>query len=201
MEADFRTAGLSHALAVSGLHVSIVSGAVLAVARTCVRRRRALAALAVACGWTFAAVTAWPVSAVRACAMLSVAGCAQLATVRSDPLAALAAAATAILAWSPMAAFDVGFQLSVCAVGGIVVLGPWMTGWLTAAAPGAPRALIGGLATTVAAQASTLPVCTCAFGSVSVVAPVANLVVLPVIEAMLTMSLAGLLLGGWAGAA
>lgn len=198
VEADFRASGLSHALAVSGLHVSIVSGAVLAIASTWVRRRRTLVVLSVVSGWVFAAVTGWPLSAVRACAMLSIAGCGQLVALRPDPLAALAAAATAVLAVNPMAAFDVGFQLSVCAVAGILVIGPWLSEWLIRAAPGAPRSSVLGLAATVAAQASTLPVCAAAFGSVSVIAPIANLVVLPVIETMLGTCLAGLVLGGWA---
>lgn len=197
VEADLRTAGLSHALAVSGLHVGIVSGAVLAVARIWVRRRKVLVASALGSAWTFAAVSGWPISAVRACSMLSVAGASQLLAVRADPLAALAAAAVAILLVDPMAAFDVGFQLSLCAVGGILVVGPWFAEWLAEAAPRAPRSAITGISTTVAAQVATLPVSAAVFGSVSLVAPVANLVMLPVIETMLVMCLSGLVSGGW----
>ncbi|MDI6844005.1 MAG: DNA internalization-related competence protein ComEC/Rec2 [Anaerosomatales bacterium] len=197
VEADFRTLGLSHALAVSGTHLGIVCGLMLTAARSVVRNRRMLQGIAVVTAWVFAAMTGFPISAVRACAMLSVLAVSRLAAVRSDALASLSCGAVAVLIAQPRAAFDVGFALSVSAVSGLLVFGPLVRAWIGAAVPELPRAAQEILAAAIAAQVSTTPVSSAAFGSVSVAAPIANAFVLPLIEPALGLVLGAACLGGW----
>lgn len=197
VEADFRTLGLSHALAVSGTHLGIVCGLMLAAARGVVRNRRILQGIVVVTAWVFAAMTGFPISAVRACAMLSALALSQVAAVRCDALASLSCGAAAVLIVQPRAAFDVGFALSVSAVGGLLAFGPIVAAWLGAAVPGLPRAAREILAAAISAQVATTPVSAAAFGAVSVAAPIANALVLPLIEPALGLVLGGACLGGW----
>jgi competence protein ComEC len=197
VEADFRTLGLSHALAVSGTHLGIVCGLLLSVVSRVTRRRRAIQVAIVVCAWLFAAMTGFPISAVRACAMLSAMAMSRMLAVRPDSVAALATGAACVLLVQPMAAFDVGFALSVSAVGGLLIFGRLLFEWLAAAVPKGPRAAVRLVSAAVAAQLSTLPVSASAFGAVSLLAPVANAAVLPIIEAALALALGGAALGGW----
>lgn len=197
VEADFRALGLSHALAVSGTHLGIACGMVLALARGVTRSRRLAVAAMVVSAWLFAAMTGFPVSAVRACAMASVVAASQLLVVRPDPLAALSCGATALLLAQPGAAFDVGFALSVSAVSGLLVFGRLAEAWLAAAVPRVGRRVVALISAALTAQAATLPVSASAFGAVSLLAPAANAAIVPMIEPALALTLAGLCLGGW----
>ncbi len=116
---------------------------------------------------------------------------------RVPPLVRAAATVVAILSYSvlvglapsvmPAAIADLGFLLSAAATGGLVL---WQAPLAErfAQLPGAVRE---GLATTLAASAPTLPIVAAAFGRVSIVSPIANLVAVPLFPPlMLTAALA-----------
>lgn len=120
---DFRVAGLAHVLAVSGMHLAIAAGLGWWL----------LLSLGVGWGWRLAALGAlvtgytWLTHAnpatLRACAM--VLALAAYAALGREPtrLGAVSLAALALLAWDPGMARDIGFQLSLAAVAGILTLG------------------------------------------------------------------------------
>lgn len=121
--ADFRAAGLSHLLAVSGMHFAIAAGLawwlLIALGVGWRGRMAALAILLVGYTWLTHANPA----TLRACAMaLAVAAYAALGR-EPARLGPLALAVLALLAWEPAMARDIGFQLSAAAVAGIVTLG------------------------------------------------------------------------------
>jgi competence protein ComEC len=82
-----------------------------------------------------------------------------------------------------MILWDVGFQLSVAATIGLVVLSPILEGWLTRL----PQAIKSNLAVAVAAQLMTVPIIAYNFHKVSLISPLANLLVLPVIPLMMLL--------------
>ena len=96
-------------------------------------------------------------------------------------------------------ATDVGFQLSFVGTTGILVL----ASPIAARVPG-PRLLAEPFAVTIAAQLATAPIAAGTFGVLSLVGPVANALVLPVIPLVIVVGGAGALLGtvapalGWA---
>lgn len=179
LEDEFRTTGLSHLLAVSGTHISIVSmlaGSALAAMGTPLRRRLLLAVI-FAGGYVL--LTGAPTSSLRAFVMTLAAAFASLGGRRGDSLGGLSAAVVGLLAISPPNAFDIGFALSVCAVGGLVVFAPLADEWARAASTGRMKKLASALAVPVVAQCATLPVAIPAFNMISIVGPVANALVLP----------------------
>ncbi|HEY8531158.1 MAG TPA: ComEC family competence protein, partial [Limnochorda sp.] len=125
VEDRFRAAGLGHLLAVSGMHVGILGG--LAWWLVGGRRREAgwLARVAVSLWFLLLGLlTGGAPSARRAVLMALVALWAPPS--RRDPAQALAAAGLILLLRDPLAAQDLGFQLSFAATAGILVLGPRM---------------------------------------------------------------------------
>lgn len=119
-----RTAGLTHLTAVSGAHFSVVALAVSAVLRL-LRWPRALRATVLAGAMTaFAAVVLPGPSVVRALTMALVVAVALAWGRPAQALPALAAGALALLTWDPHLALEIGFVLSVLAVGAIVLLAP-----------------------------------------------------------------------------
>jgi competence protein ComEC len=170
--ADFRAAGLSHLLAVSGANVALV----LALAGPALRRfglaGRFAGGLAVV--GLFAAMARFEPSVLRASAM---AGIALLAAYAGRPAGGrrlLALAVAGLVLVDPFLIHSLGFQLSVAASAGILVL----AGPLAARLPG-PRAVRTGLAATAAAQLGVAPVALPAFGSLPLIALPANLLAAP----------------------
>ncbi|MFN7896742.1 MAG: ComEC/Rec2 family competence protein [Cyanobacteriota bacterium] len=116
---DFRVAGLSHALAASGFHLTVLLGAVLALAKPLGRRLRLpLAALAIG---LFLLLAGPQPSVVRAVLTGAVALVALEFGRRSRPLPWLVTAAAVMVLVRPDWLQDVGFQLSVAATAGLLV--------------------------------------------------------------------------------
>ncbi len=116
---DFRVAGLSHALAASGFHLTVLLGAVLALAKPLGRGLRLpLAALAIG---LFLLLAGPQPSVVRAVLTGAVALVALEFGRRSRPLPWLVMAAAVMLLVRPDWLQDVGFQLSVAATAGLLV--------------------------------------------------------------------------------
>lgn len=127
---ELRTAysrsGLSHLLAVSGLHTGIVFVLVnLALWWLPLLRRGHLLrnVLAVAAVWLFVAAAGFPPSAVRAAVMCTVLQAALASASEYVGLNALAAAGFGMLVWNPNWLGDISFQLSFVAVAAILAWG------------------------------------------------------------------------------
>jgi hypothetical protein len=104
----------------------------------------------------------------------------------------LIVAAALLLGWDPGLAFDVGFQLSVAATAGLILLSPSIEarlGWL-------PRSIRGQVAIAVAAQVATLPILVGTFQRVSVVSLPANVLAAPTIVPIMVLGV-GLAALGW----
>ncbi len=180
---DFRRAGLSHLLAVSGQNVALL--ALLAMPL--------LAALGlplrIRLAWILAAIVVYvPLagagpSIVRAGVMGAIAILATLAGRRSSRLYALALAAIVTLAIDPGIAADVGWQLSFAAVLGILLLAQPLRRAIAAriGQRGWRGALAEGAAVTTAATLATAPLIAFHFEAVSTTTLVANLLALPAV--------------------
>ena len=121
---DFSRSGLSHYLAVSGLHVSIITGVVsfillnLRIKRSYRNILIALFAIGYLC------LLGFPISAVRSVAMLLTVFIAYSLGDSSDALSALGLAAAMLTIINPCVVFDKSFILSFCATLGIVAFMP-----------------------------------------------------------------------------
>lgn len=118
----FASAGLSHMLALSGLHVGLI--AVLASLMLAplfpspAGKARRLALIAVI--WLFATATGLSASVTRASIMATVLILGAMTGQRHSPFNSLLTAVLIILVADPDALFSPGFQLSVAAVAGIM---------------------------------------------------------------------------------
>jgi ComEC/Rec2-related protein len=186
----FRTAGLSHLLAVSGSNVAIVVGAVALALRPAGLIAR-IAAGAGALGLYLLVVGPEP-SVLRATLMGAIALAALVAGTRTDPLAALGVAVLVLIALRPGLVYSVGLHLSVAATAGIVL-------WGEAAARRAwrlPRVVAVPLGVSVGAQLAVAPLLVATFGELSLVAPVANLLAAPAVPPATVLGLGAALAHG-----
>ena len=185
----FRETGLTHLLAVSGLHVFLVGLAVFALlgpllmrtglSRRCVNWTRASVALGLLL--VYVLVTGGSVSVVRAFVMAAILVVGVAREARPDTLNSLAAAAIALLVWRPTALFEVGFQLSFAAVTALVTLTPHVSHALPARwRHGALGAWVTSPAVaSVAATLGTAPVLLVHFGRVAIGGLLLNLPAIP----------------------
>lgn len=131
----FREAGVSHVMALSGLHLTVFC-LFLALFVYPVRRvmgpfwlRLAMMLLVVALVWGYVLVAGCPMSMVRAAAMFSVAIAGALFYWRMTLLQVWTLAVMLILTLSPRSLTDVGFQLSSMATLGIASFGALKSRW------------------------------------------------------------------------
>ncbi|MGD9622474.1 MAG: ComEC/Rec2 family competence protein [Mycolicibacterium sp.] len=175
--ADFRTSGMTHLTAVSGANVTIVCGAVL-LTRSLIGPRAAVG-LAAASLLAFVVVVQPSASVLRAAVMGSITLLAVVSHRRRQALPALSATVLVLMVADPQLAVDAGFALSTSATAALVLLAPVWSRRL--ADRGWPRPLADAVSVAVAAQLVTAPLVAGISGSVSLVAVVANLLVVPVI--------------------
>lgn len=177
---DLERAGISHIIAVSGMHVSILAGFLLTLFGK--RRWAVLTTLPVLA--VFMAVSGFSASVVRAVIMQTFILLAPLIYREADSLTALAFALLVLLLFNPYAAAGVSLQLSFAATLGIILLTPRLNGALGGKRKGkdlparAVRFVAGSLSTTLGALAFTLPISAFYFGCVSLIAPLSNLLIL-----------------------
>ena len=200
----FAAAGMAHLLALSGLHVGVLAAVVAWLARPLGRRRGGGLVLLVVVGYVLL-VGPGP-SVVRAASMVAAVVLARALGVRGPPLpATLALAALACLVVAPAWVGDLGFQLSFLSVLGIAALAGPTLRWARERSQAAGvrvwqrrrrrvvRALVAALATSAAAQAASVSLVAGGFGSLPLVAPLANVVAVPLASALVPLgALAGL---------
>ncbi|MEO3809991.1 ComEC/Rec2 family competence protein [Sphaerisporangium sp. B11E5] len=175
---DFRDAGLSHLLAVSGANLAVIAGFVLAVGRGARVPPVGRAVVAVVAMVGFAVIARLSPSVLRALVMGSVAALA-LGTGRSkDGLAALSVTVLGLILFDPALAREYGFALSVFATAGILVLAPRLRDRM---ARRIPRWAAEAVAVAAGAQAAVTPLLVLMSGELSLVAVPANLLAAPAV--------------------
>ncbi|MDX1675325.1 MAG: DNA internalization-related competence protein ComEC/Rec2, partial [Longimicrobiales bacterium] len=184
----FARAGLSHLLAISGLHVALISGILLLLAGA-LRLGRGRAAAAAGLGTAgYVAFLGAPHSAARAAVQILLVLGARSIQRPARTEALIAAAALGLLAVEPGALFSPGFQLSFAGVAGILAIRPPLLEALAGLAGFRLRGrrvgawLADGLATSLAATVATAPIVAWHFGRVAPIGVVANLVAIPLLS-------------------
>lgn len=195
LAADFATAGVSHVVAISGWNIAIVAGTVGALMRGRPRRLVAIVVGATVVAYVVAA-GASP-SVVRAAVMAGIVLVAR-ETGRAGRAPAVLGLATAfLLLIQPALIGDAGFRLSVLATAGLLAWATQLGAWLRGVGGGRlPGWLAESLGISLAAQAATLPDVLATFGRLSLVAPVVNLVVVPIVPAAMAGGLVAMI-AGW----
>ncbi len=197
--AQFKAAGLTHLMAVSGANVTIVCGAAL-LAAMFIGPRAAVLLAAVAL-LAFVVVVQPTASVLRAALMGGLSLLAVLTVRRRQAVPALAGTVLAVLTVAPQLAVDAGFALSVSATAALVVIAPAWSARLTDR--GWPKPLADAVSVSAAAQLVTAPLIAGISGRFSLVAVAANLAAAPVIAPITVLGTAAAAVSTWwsAGAA
>ena len=195
LAADFSTAGVSHIVAISGWNIAIVAGLVGAAMRA--RSRRVVTAAVLATVVAYVVAAGGSPSVVRAAVMAGVVLIARETGRAGRAAAALGGAATILLLVDPALVADAGFRLSVLATAGLLAWATPLGAWFRALAGGrVPAWLAESLGISLAAQAATLPDVLATFGRLSLISPLVNLAVVPLVP--LAMAAGVLALAGGA---
>lgn len=113
---DFRRTGTFHALVISGIHVSVLAGVILLLARLLFLPHTTALALATTTAWVYALVCGWQPPVVRSAGAFTLFLIARLFYRRGRLLNLLAAIAIGYLFFDPDALWDASFQLSFLSV-------------------------------------------------------------------------------------
>lgn len=189
---DFRGAGLTHLLVVSGQNLAFV----LVLVSPLTNRLRLSGRWAFTLGiiGLFGVVTRFEPSVLRASAMAALGVTAALAGRPTGSLRTLSLAVAGLLLVDPLLVLSVGFELSVAASFGIAVLGPPITAHLRG-----PSWWREALGVTLAAQLGVAPVLVPRFGGMPVVSIVANVLAVPVAGLVTTWGLPAGVVAGLGG--
>lgn len=199
---SYSVAGVSHVLALSGLHVGLLYALAFFLLRPLLlggqsgRVLRSL--LLILLLWLFAFFTGLSPSVVRSAAMFSIWALADLCGRQSFSLNTLALTAWLMLLVRPVWLFDVGFQLSFAAVLSILLFQPF----LYRLCPVRHRAgtyLWGLVSVSVAAQLGTAPLVLFYFSRFSTHFLLTNLLVVPLVTLILYAAVVLLLLTPMSG--
>jgi competence protein ComEC len=202
----FARAGLSHLLAISGLHVGLICGILLLIGSLLRLGRRWSAVMAAFGTVGYVLMLGAPHSASRAALQLVLLLTATMLQRPTRPEALVAAAAMVLLAVEPGALLSPGFQLSFAGVAGLLALRPPFLRLLGVGLSDEPagragrarRWLADALATSLAATIATGPIVAWHFGQVAPIGIVANLVAIPLLSLSLpALALALLTSGVW----
>ncbi len=183
----FSVTGTAHLIAVSGSHLAIVGYVIEGVLQKtrCSRGlQRAILAITLV---GYAAFTGASPSAVRACCMVFATLVVNGAGRRRHGASALFVTMSIFVLLRPTVLFEMGFQLSCASVFAILCFCPYATYALGEL--GVPTGIAGMLSVTLCSQLATLPITIPAFGTFSLIAPLANAVIGPVVSLLLAVSI------------
>ncbi len=193
LEADAKTTGLTHLLAVSGSHFALLCGLAVLLLRRAGPRVAAAGGAAVLLGLVI--LVGPGASVLRAAVMGGIALLAMSVGRNRTALPALAAATIGLLLFDPTLSRSVGFALSVLATAGLILLAPI---WSTALQRrGCPAGWADLIAVPAAAFVATMPVIAALSGAVSLASVPANLLAALVVGPALVIGMASALAGPW----
>ncbi|MDX6222155.1 MAG: competence protein ComEC [Frankiales bacterium] len=175
---DFRTAGLTHLVAVSGANVAILFAVVLAVARLArVPPRPAMVVSTVLLVGFVVLVRPTP-SVLRAAVMAGLLVAAALTGRLRQPMSALLGAVLLLMLFDPQLSRSAGFALSTAATAALLVVAPR---WAVVLRRHLPQRLADSLAVATAAQLACGPLIAVLSGQISLVSIPANLLAEPAV--------------------
>ena len=169
---------ISHIIAVSGAHVSIVAAMFIFLSELISKRKRALSLLAVPFILAFVVLTGSSPSALRAAIMMIIYLIAKSTLSHYDGFTALFIAAFIILISNPFSLFSLSFILSFSAVSGILLFAKPLSEVLSFLRI---NSLINMLAITLSAQMFTVITLALSFGRIPFTALIINIFVVPFI--------------------
>lgn len=211
----FMRSGTMHIFAISGLHIALIAGLLVALFRVFQVPRGFCGAFVIPLIWIYTGFTGWQASAIRSTVMMTIIIAGWSLKRPSNLLNSLGAAALIILIWDPQQLFQASFQLSffvVLSLGLFVPVLDLRRQQLLAPDPFLPPELrqnwrkrldlplnyiTASFVTSLAAWLGSIPLVAYYFHLFTPVSLLANLVVVPLSSAALASNMASLICGDW----
>ncbi len=194
-ESDARAAGVTHTLVVSGMHLGIIFQLLGYCLGAFSISKRVRACVLMAAIFALAAICGFTPSVLRAGLTYFILALGMFLYRRTDGLNSLGAAVIIILFFSPFGCGNIGFLLSALATFGLLYICPLfydricillmhlnISNFVT-------KGLAYSICQTISATLATAPVCILCFGYLSLIAPIANLLIGFAITALLVLSI------------
>lgn len=215
----YQKAGISHLLAISGLHISMIGLFLFKLLKKIGLHHNLASILCILLIWAYGKLTGFSVSTNRAVVMmvLSLASC--LVNRSYDSCSAISCSALLTLLQEPYQLFQSGFQMSFLAVVGAVVFYPVCVEYLGQCFPDYKKKMLmkahseyyslsvwtdkmtgvfrKSLLVSTCIQLITMPVIVCNYYEISLYAPILNLMVIPLASLLLLLGI-GIAVIGWA---
>ena len=199
LEEDFQRSGITHVLAISGQHVAVLAAVIYFALRAFAVPGTPRTLVTLALIWLYILVAGAPPSAIRAGVVATFVLAAGLLGRQVSALHFMTTMLAAVLAYNPLLVYNAGFQLSVAAVFGILLLRKPLKSlveWtLLRPFKKPPEAVANLLSVSLAAQSATTPIVAASFGEVSAIGVLTNLVAVPLSGPILTLGLLGSVAG------
>lgn len=183
----FAATGLSHLVAVSGGHLAVIASLLQLVLYRMKVGVRGRAAVLCVVSVVYVLFCGAAPSAVRSAIMVCLGLVATGSRRRQHGLSALAITVVLFTVVNPGVVYDLGFQLSVLSVLFIALFGSYVAVVLQRI--GFPHLCADALSLTLCAQWATVPLTVPVFGTLSLIAPIANIIVGPLMSALLVVGL------------
>lgn len=187
---SFRITGLTHIIALSGFNITIIAGALMSWFRFLPLRFRFVFIIMTII--SFVLLTGASPSVTRAAIMGILILLSTLTGRLSDVTISLLLTAAIMIWHNPkILAYDIGFQLSFVSTIGIVYFHPLLVDLL----PRWLNLIKGYLSPTLSALLFVMPIIVYNFSQISLIAPVANVLVLPLIPISMGLGFGAIVLG------
>ncbi|HEY5408339.1 MAG TPA: ComEC/Rec2 family competence protein [Ginsengibacter sp.] len=178
----YSNAGVVHLIAISGLHLGLIYVLLFWITGKIpfVKRSKIIRLMLLLSGlWIFSFLTGASASVLRSAVMFTFIAVGMATNKKSSIYNSMAASAFVLLCINPFMLWDVGFQLSYCAVAGIVIAQKFISNWFYFNNK-IIRSVWQLASVSLAAQLFTLPLCVYYFHQVPLLFLVSNLIAIPI---------------------
>lgn len=173
---QFSALGLTHIIAISGLHVSVLLGVIIWLLKRLRLNRETYLLMAICFLPPYILLTGAAPSIIRAGLMAMIGLWALRSRWRKSTMNVLCVVGVILLLWRPYYIFDVSFQLSFIVTACLIWGVPRLSSLLTMVKPW----LAGTLSVTVVSQLASFPLSIYYFNQFSLLSPIANMLLIPV---------------------
>lgn len=182
----YRDMGLSHILAVSGLHIGIVSSFLMFVISRLGIKRKTNVLITLAFIWSYGFLIGYPPSILRASLLFSFLYLSKIVHRPYDSIDILSLAALILLIMNPYSLFSVGFQLSFIASASILLF----SDKISLIFYPIKGKLVDTVSTLFAVNIGVLPIQAYYFNRISILGFVANILIVPILSFSLVIAFA-----------
>ena len=175
----FKICGLAHIVAVSGAHLAIVVGVLLAFLKFLKLSRKLSVAICIISVLAYLVFSGIPISAIRSAVMVILALAAGFFGRRSSPVNALCLCVVFFIAHDPAASLSISLFLSAASTLGIMLFASLFASYFHVENERANAIFVQPCSLTLASNLVTMPFSAAAFSQVSTIALFANIIATP----------------------